>query len=228
LILGLIVIYSDYRTELLAQVAAIIAEMDPGWPLRVAIDGVDGAGKTTFADELVGPIKRQGRPVIRASVDSFHNPRAIRYFRGRDSSEGYFRDSFNYDALIENLLEPLGPNGSRLYRCAAFDYRTDSPVMAPMLRSRDNAVLLLDGIFLLRPELRAYWDLTIFLDVSFEVSAERTAKRDGNSSPDPNAPENRRYVEGQKLYLSECTPKAAADLVVDNNDLRRPILSFRD
>ena len=214
------------RTDVLEQVSAIIAEMDLLHPVRVAIDGVDGAGKTTLADELVAPIKRHGLPVIRASVDSFHNPQAVRYFRGRASPEGYFRDSFNYDALIENLLEPLGPAGSWQYRAAAFDYKTDSPVISPLLRAPENAVLLLDGIFLLRPQLRAYWDLTIFLDVTFEVSTCRTARRDGKSSADPNAPENRRYIEGQKIYLAECDPGTIADLVIDNNDIANPKLSF--
>jgi len=216
------------RTELLLQVAGIISETEFGRPVRVAIDGVDGAGKTTFADELGPLIRRQGRPVIRVSVDGFHNPRAIRYFRGRHSPEGYFRDSFNYDALIETVLDPLGPDGSRRYRAAVFDWKTDSPVMSPLRRAPDNAVLLLDGIFLLRPRLRCYWDLTIFLDVRFDVSFSRMAMRDGDSSPDPGAMENRRYIEGQQLYLAECDSQSVADLVIDNNDLANPRVSFKN
>jgi uridine kinase len=46
--------------------------------VRVAIDGVDGAGKTTFANELAEVVGGLGRPVIRASVDGFHNPRVVR------------------------------------------------------------------------------------------------------------------------------------------------------
>jgi hypothetical protein len=40
--------------------------------VRVAIDGVDGVGKTTLADELVAPLQLLGRDVIRASIDGFH------------------------------------------------------------------------------------------------------------------------------------------------------------
>jgi len=63
--------------------------------LRVGIDGVDGAGKTTFADELAAALAPFGRPVIRAGVDGFHHPRAVRYRRGRESPEGFFRDSYD-------------------------------------------------------------------------------------------------------------------------------------
>jgi uridine kinase len=37
--------------------------------VRVGVDGVDGAGKTTFADELAQALEQRGRQVIRASVD---------------------------------------------------------------------------------------------------------------------------------------------------------------
>lgn len=76
------------RTELLEQVDLIITEVDLPHPVRVGIDGIDGAGKTTIADELVAPIERHGRSVIRASVDGFPNPRAIRHRRGRHSPDG--------------------------------------------------------------------------------------------------------------------------------------------
>src|SRR5690606_29224558 len=75
------------REELIDTVARRIAETERPHPVRVAIDGVDGAGKSTFADELAGPLQKLGRPVIRASADSFHNPREIRYRRGRHSPE---------------------------------------------------------------------------------------------------------------------------------------------
>ena len=78
---------------MLEQLAAAIAARRLDHPTRVAIDGVDGSGKTTLADELVEPLRRAGRDVIRASVDGFHNPRAIRHRQGRDSADGYYLDA---------------------------------------------------------------------------------------------------------------------------------------
>jgi len=115
------------RAELLEQLAQSIAAVRLDHPTRVAIDGVDGSGKTTLADELAEPVRRAGRAVIRASVDGFHNPRAVRYARGPDSPEGYFRDSFDYAALKRELLDPLGPAGNASFRTATFDYQTTNP-----------------------------------------------------------------------------------------------------
>ena len=97
------------RFELIEILTKKIGMLNPDHPVRVAIDGVDGAGKTTLANELAGPVRSLNREVIRASVDGFHNPRSIRYRLGRHSPKGYFTDSFNYAALKADLLLPLGP-----------------------------------------------------------------------------------------------------------------------
>ncbi len=191
--------------------------------LRVAVDGVDGAGKTTFADELATCLRQQTRPVIRAGVDGFHHPREVRYRRGRGSPEGFFLDSYNYEALREALLDPLSPGGSGWFRTAIFDHVQDSAVVAPKQLAAPDALLVFDGIFLHRTELRAYWDFSVFLDVPFEISIPRGAGRGpGYGSPDPTASENRRYVEGQRLYFRECEPADHATLVIDNGNLAEP------
>lgn len=190
-------------------------------PVRVAIDGVDGVGKTMLADELAVALSDRGRQVIRASVDSFHNPKSVRYSLGRNSPEGYFRDSFNYSLLTCELLGPLGPDGSLHYRPAVFDHRTDSAIAVPVDTADRNAILLFDGIFLHRPELSSYWDFSVFLDAPFEVTIARAAARD-DTSPDVDAPENQRYVQGQQLYLQTCEPKRSATMVIDNEDLVFP------
>jgi uridine kinase len=209
------------RQRLLGVIARRIARLAPDRVVRIAIDGVDGAGKSTFADELADILRKLPRGVIRASVDGFHNPRALRYRRGRSSPEGYFADSYNYAALKKHLLDPLSPGGSRRYRTAVFDHVTDRPVSIPEREAPASSVLLFDGIFLHRPQLRPYWDASIFLQVDVAVSVARCASRDG-SSPDPLATTNRRYVEGQSLYLLACEPAKQATIIVDNNNLFRP------
>ena len=212
------------RSVLLRSIAAWIVAVDRPHPARIAIDGVDAAGKTTFADELIEPVRALGRPVIRGSVDDFHNPRGVRYRRGRDSPEGYFRDSFDYPTLRTVLLEPCGPmpaGAPRRCRRRAFDYESNSVVDAPLEEVPVDAVLLFDGIFLHRPELRSHWDLSIFLDVPFDVTIARCAKRDG-VNPIVEDASNRRWVGGQRIYLSECNPIAAADIVIDNSELANP------
>ena len=209
------------RSTLIELLADKIVSVACLHPLRVGIDGVDAVGKTTLADELADAVSACKRSVIRASVDGFHNPRSIRYRLGRSSPEGYFRDAFNYEALTNVLLAPLGPGGTRRYRRAIFDHRTDSEVTTPFETGDEDAILLFDGVFLHRPELRSCWDLSFFLDAPFEVTIRRAASRDGSPS-DVSAPENRRYVEGQKLYLQTCDPRKAATIVINYEDLSFP------
>jgi uridine kinase len=172
---------------------------------------------------LGNALDRLGAPVIRASVDGFHHPREIRYRLGRDSPEGFYRDSYDLDALQRELLDPLSPGGSRRYRTAIFDHVEDRPVQGLQEVADRTAVLILDGLFLHRRELRSYWDLSIFLDAPFAITVPRGAARgDGWGSPDPAAPSNRRYVEGQRIYFAQDDPITRATIVIDHSDLTAP------
>ena len=215
------------RDHLLTILADRIAQTDIAPVVFVGVDGVDGAGKTCFADELGQVVARQRRPVIRASVDGFHNPRRFRYRQGRHSPLGFFEDSYNYQAMRELLLDPLTSRGSREYCCAAFDVKTDAHVAHVYAHAQPGSVLLVDGIFLHREELQNYWHVSIWLETTFEVSVGRLASRDG-SPPDPMHTANARYVEGQRLYFSRCQPQSKASVVVNNDDLNDPYIIDRE
>lgn len=210
---------------ILDRIADAVAMLGPGGFLRLCIDGVDGVGKTSFADALAPRIAARGRPVLRASADSFHQPRALRYARGRESPEGFYRDSYDLGALRRLLLDPLAPDGTGRHRLAVFDHRADAPLDTAEALAPTGAVLVLDGMFLHRPELAGCFEATVFLDAPFGVTIPRGAARGpGHGSPDPEAPSNRRYVEGQRLYLAQASPAARASVVIDAADLAAPVL----
>jgi uridine kinase len=215
------------RPDLVAELASRIGRVRCPHPVRVAIDGVDAASKTTLADGLVRPLERAGRVVIRASIDGFHHSAAVRYQRGRSSAEGDFRDSFNHAQLVDTLLAPPGPGGGRRYRHAVFDFRLDQAVEAPVEEASPDAVLLFDGVFLLRPELRPCWDFSIFVRADFEVTVARAEARDHHLFGSDEQVRQRyaeRFVPGQRLYLAEAQPEPHASVVVDNNDAAHPRL----
>ena len=187
-----------------AIVARILAAVPGDRRVLVAIDGVGASGKTTVAAQLarhVGP-----RPVIVLHVDDYFHPPEIRHARGRDSAEGFWLDAYDCAALVAEALAPLGPGGSGLYRSAAGERQ----------RARRDALVLVEGTFLHRDELRRFWDFSIYLDVPLDEATRRMALRDGEDRPMD------RYVGGQRLYFDAAAPWERASLVIDNTDPGNP------
>ena len=213
------------RKELLKHLVAIILEKQKDSPILVGIDGVDASGKTTLAEELVNELKGSGRPIIRASIDGFHNPKSIRYTKGENSPEGYYFDSFNHKAIAEMLLDPLS-SGKLQYKTAVFDYRTDSKVVLPDQTAKNNSILIMEGIFLFRPELVNYWDIKLFVDVDFKITVKRAVNRAAERKYIGAEQEildkyEKRYIPGQQLYFEQAQPKEKADIVIDNSEIGR-------
>jgi uridine kinase len=63
-------------------------------PARVAVDGVDAAGKTMLADDFAVLPGAE-----RLCTDDFLQPPEVRYRQGRESPSGYYEDSFDYERL---------------------------------------------------------------------------------------------------------------------------------
>src|SRR3989338_649644 len=216
------------QQELINYLADSIQSIKRHRPLLVGIDGVDASGKTTLADSLADYLKSRKIVVIQASIDGFHNPKSIRYQKGRNSPEGYYKDSFNNQAIINNLLAPLGDNGKLQYKKAIFDFKTDSEVVLPVETANKDSILIMDGVFLFRPELVNYWDLKIFVEADFKITVSRASKRDGyylGSEQEILDKYNQRYVPGQKLYFQEAQPQETADIIIENSDFENPVIT---
>jgi len=185
----------------------------------IAVDGVDGSGKSTFADTLAAVIS--SRPVIIIRVDDFLNLREVRYQRGRDSPEGFWLDTYDYESLYRDILVPLRRDGNGCYQPMTTDHWQDVRLFPEPLQAPENAVVIVEGMFLHRDELADWWDYSCFLDVPFTETARRMAVRDG-SHPDPEHESMRRYVRGQRLYFESAKPWQRATRVVDNTDPAAP------
>ena len=217
------------RATLLQEIAEGIVAAKRDCATRVAIDGIDGSGKTTLANELALILAEQGERVIRASTDGFHNPKPVRYALGPLSAEGYYRDSFNLEAFIISLLTPLGPGGDRHYQSAIYDVRSETRLDMPLKQAPAGAILLFDGIFLARPELVAFWDLFIFVETSFYTCLLRAVERDQalfGSVEEVLRRYQARYLPAQRLYLDSCRPVDRADFVLHNDDPTNPRLTL--
>ena len=189
----------------------------------VAVDGRDAAGKTILAHELAEKLSGMGRDVIEASIDGFHNPREIRYKCGRDDPEGYYRDSFDLVSLKKHLLVPLKV-GCMSYRTQVFDYRTNQVVDVPKKKAQCNSILVFDGVFTHRSELRCYWNYSVYLSISEEESLRRGINRDLGEADEIKRKYLVRYLPGQRLYHMESLPMKHASIIVDNTYPDNPVI----
>ena len=215
------------RRELLESLVTEYAHNYARGRTAIAVDGPDGAGKTTFADDLALAFERAGHAVFRASMRDFHEPREVRYRAGRHSAEGYYRDAFDYSLFRRVLLEPFRMGGSTGFQLRGFDLARDVPVEATWVTGPADAILIVDGVFLNRFELRGVWNWSLWLDATAKVRLARMVARDG-ADPSPKAESNLRYSGAQALYVRDAHPNTTADAIVDNTDPEHPKRRFAD
>jgi uridine kinase len=178
-----------------------------------------------LADELAMSLRGRGRAVIRASIEGFLRPRIERYRRGPESAQGCYEDAFDYERLLVELLRPLGESGSRLYRTEIYDRRTDLLVDSEQMEASADAILLFDGVFLLRPELVDLWDFRVFITVASEEIIRRARIRDAEVYGSPDDAERRfraRYLPSQRHYRGTVRPAELAHVVLENDDPSQP------
>lgn len=211
---------------MLRDLAESLIEMQDDHPLRVAIDGITASGKTTLGNELASAITDCGHPVIRIRMDDFHHRREHRYRQGKDSARGYYEDAYDFDALSQHVLEPLGPNGTLAFRRRIIDLASDAPIEEPAELAASGSILIADGSFMQRRH-RGKWDVVIFVDASFETALRRGIDRDAKQfggRAEAIQRYARRYHAASHMYIDEVDPVHAADIIIDNDEPSRPRL----
>lgn len=213
------------RVLVLREIVAEVRALTPGGRVVVAVDG--GGGTSGFADDLAVVFRESGVDTHRASVGDFHHSRSERTLFGPETPERFYRDAFDYSTLQRVLLDPFRMAGSAGFQTTAWDVRRDAPTLTRWVTGQSDGVLIVDGVFLLRPELRGIWNYSILLEVPWDVAYGRLAERDARN-PDPDALANARYRDGQELYFTEANPREYANALVDNADPAHPRRIFAD
>lgn len=217
---------SGRRAAVLRRIAQMIIGIQRLHPIRVGVDGFSASGKSTLADELAAAVTEHGRTCFRADLDDFKRPRAERH----PGPEGFYRDAFDLDAIRMLLLSPLGPDGDRQVRLRFFDQQAQRPFPIEVQSVPADAVVIADGAYLLRPELRDQWDFRIFVEIDFDLVLARGTARDvAWMDSEQAAAEQYRgyYIPAERLYDAEVDPRTHADVVVDNRTVADPILHQR-
>ena len=194
--------------------------------VRVAVDGLTAAGKTTVGHELARMLADHGRVVLRASLDDFKRPWNERHLRDRLSGEGYYRNAGDHEAARRLLLDPAGPAGSGVVALCAIDPITQIDHSQIVVQVPNDGILIVDSVFAFRPELNGCWDLRIWMEIDPELSVQRGLARNPVSygAEDAEVVHRDRWLAGEQLYIAEINPRALADFVIDNRDLDNPVL----
>lgn len=214
------------QVEVFAAIRLRIISIVKDKPLRIAINGVEGSGKTTFAQLLTEYLINENNKAIHVSIDGFHHDRSYRYRQGRESARGYYEDSYDEKAFVEGVLTQ-SQNDSPCYTPASHDLHTDQYLNLSPIRITDDTIIITDGAYLFKPVYLPHWDLKIYLRADFETAMKRGALRDQEALGGYEAALRKfeqRYHAASKIYQQEVNPESHADIIVDNTDFENPEL----
>jgi uridine kinase len=198
--------WAPRREDVLAEIAGEILHNYAAGRTLVAVDGRQGSGQAEFADGLVAALNSAGTAAARLPIAAFAG----------DSADAY-RAGFDYDDFRSTAVQP---------------FRSGEAVV-PELRDRltppglpdelpANAVLVVDGVFLNRPEISGIWKYSVWLQVPQELTEERL-----RAAGEP-AESIERALAGQAKYRSHLDPTAKATTLIDNSDPEHPRRIFAD
>jgi uridine kinase len=211
------------REQLVVQLAAHVLALSEDAPRAVALTGMSCSGKTTLAAEVAVVVEGAGRPVVATAYDDFHHPRERRYRRGRMSADGYLDDAFDPAALRRLVLDPVAAGGPTV-TTASYDLAADRPAHPDPVPVGPGSVVLVEGSFLLVPELSGCWDLAVLVVADPQTVLERAVVRDADLGTPEQVREMylRRYLAAESLHHERDDPWSRADLVVDLTDPLAP------
>lgn len=159
---------------------------------------VDGACDTRgFADGLADTFAEEGAAVYRASIGDFRLPPADRASEGAGAiDEATFR---------RVLLDPFRMGEGAGFQLAAYDPDRDAPRPAQWVTAPRDAVLIVDGHYLLTRNLRGAWNFSLWLEAPADPSDENLV-----------------------AYIHDTRPKFVATAIVDVADAAQPVRVFGD
>jgi len=185
-------------------------------PLIVAVSGIDASGKSTLSRRAVEALTARGLTAVVISVDDWHNPPEKR-FSANNSAEHFYHNAFRFPELFQILIHPL----RRLRELQVTIGLTRRPPNGAFRKTYDFRgvdVVIVEGIFLLKREFRGNYDLTFWVDCSFQTALARALQRnqEGLSGGEIVRDYQTIYFAAQKLHFAKDAPRENADFVIEN------------
>lgn len=180
----------------------------------VGLDGLGGAGKSTVSEEMQRILKNEEYNVFILHIDDFIHKRAVRYNDNYKEWECYYNLQWRYDYLLESVINPL-KSGKESIKFELYDKENDT-YFDNTLYVPIGSIIIIEGVFLQRSEIKDIFDYMIYIDVSEEIRLERVLKRDtyiGETDKIKIKYENR-YFPAERVYVKEYSPVINADIVI--------------
>jgi uridine kinase len=200
------------RRDLIEALAEEILHNYAHGRVIVAIDGQDAAAVDAFGADLVAILKKRGHSAFAARMNDYVAPRQRREAWGADSAEVRYRNTYDYSVLRRVLIDPFRMGGSTGFVAAAYDRAREQQIQAKWLTAPEDAILVLSGEYLQRPELHGLWNFTAWLE----------------SAPPPKESVDPLDVAARKLYAKDVKARAAASAIIDNTNPEHPLRIFAD
>lgn len=214
--------------ELVVRLAeALISDQrGRGRPLVVGVTGPDASGKSQLAAALQRAVEARGQRITMIHVDDFHHPRAVRYAGDLPDPDKYLVQSIDFDRLIAEVLSPIRRHGSLRCSLRHLDIATDSWSVERRYEVDADTMVLVEGVFLLRPPVRELIDRLVYLDVDEEILVARGAHRDRDVHGAAAETKFRhKFLPAQRRTVALHPPHSYADVIVDNNDWTAPTVT---
>jgi uridine kinase len=202
-------------TQILETRASIPAQRSA----LVAITGIDGSGKSYLTAQLLRHLASHGLRAAMIQVDGWLNLPHKR-FDSSNPAEHFYSHAVRFDEMFGQLVLPLRDLRS-LHLEADYAEETATDYRRHTYEFEELDVILLEGIFLLKGPFQAYYDLSVWIECSFETALERALARAQEGLPPEVTAEAYRniYFPAQEIHFRRDDPRRAAMLIV-NNDAR--------
>ena len=195
----------------------LVEKNDIKVPFILGIDGLSGAGKSTFAMRLKNELLNRGNKVFLIHIDDHIVQRKERYATGYEEWYEYYFLQWDVEKLKEILFMSLKEKKTSL-NLPFYDKNHDSILNKEISISNYN-VIIIEGVFLQRTEWRPYFDYVIYLNCEKEIRYARVRNRDTYLGNEDEIIEKykRRYWKGEEYYLKNEDPISKANLIKDVN-----------
>ena len=164
-------------------------------PYIIGINGIDCAGKTTLAKNLSGQLEQSGIKNKIFHIDDFNDPK-VEKETYRAFASGNWNEN-DFDRYYESIID--------------FQKAREAVEAATV----KNEIVIVEGIFIFRPQLKISFNYRIYIKVDASVALTRFEERrrlEGDDRPVKIFEDI--WVRAHNKYVSEVNPQKISNLII--------------